>query len=272
MAENEATRFIGKLDVATEFGDFLGGTRILLLEAIAQYGSISQAARHVPMSYKAAWDAIDTMNNLAEESLVVRTTGGRQGGGTQLTEYGKRVIAMYRAIEQEYQLALDRLSQQLGGEAGSVREFQHILRRMNLRTSARNQFACTVSGLREDDVEFEVFLRLNADTEVVAVVTRESVETLELAIGMEVFALMKASAVSLVPMSDLCRGARNQLSGVVSRVHEGSVNCEVVMDMGGGKNLTAVTTRDSVRSLGVEAGKPACATFKSSSIILSVVG
>lgn len=272
MAQSEAIRLIGKLDVATEFGNFLGGTRILLLEAIAQYGSISQAARKVPMSYKAAWDAVDAMNNLAEHPLVARTTGGRQGGGTQLTDYGRRVIAMYRAVEQEYQLALDRLSQQLGGEADNVRQFQQLLRRMRLRTSARNQFACTVSGLREDDVEFEIFLRLNADTELVAIVTRESVETLELTIGTEVFALMKASAVSLLPQTELCQGARNQLSGIVTCVHDGKLNAEVSIDLGDGKSLTAVTTRDRAQQLGIEVGKPVGATFKASSIILSIVG
>jgi molybdate transport system regulatory protein len=277
MAKSKATRLIGKLEVATELGSFLGGTRILLLEAIEEHGSISQAARHVPMSYKGAWDAVDAMNNLAQRPLVERTTGGRQGGGTHLTEYGKRVIAMYRAVEQEYQFALDRLSQQLGTQpgsnAGGVREFQQVLHRMNLRTSARNQFACTVSGLREDDVEYEVLLRLNADTELVATVTRESAETLELAIGVEVFALMKASAVSLIAPPKRRKGdVRNQLSGIVNRVHEGKLNSEVVIDLGDGKNLTAVTTRETVRELGIEEGRPACATFKSSSIILSVVG
>lgn len=69
-----------KLEVETEFGTFLGDTRIRLLEAIAIYGSISQAAKKVPLSYKAAWDAIDNMNNLAEQPLVLRSAGGRQGG------------------------------------------------------------------------------------------------------------------------------------------------------------------------------------------------
>ena len=78
-----------KLEVETEFGAFLGDTRIRLLEAIAIHGSISQAAKKVPLSYKAAWDAIDNMNNLAEQPLVLRSAGGRQGGGTQLTAYGK---------------------------------------------------------------------------------------------------------------------------------------------------------------------------------------
>ena len=78
-------RLRGKLEVDTEFGTFLGDTRIRLLEAIDQHGSISQAAKAVPISYKAAWDAVDAMNNLADQPLVVRSTGGKNGGGTQLT-------------------------------------------------------------------------------------------------------------------------------------------------------------------------------------------
>ena len=67
----------GKLSLDTAMGAFLGDTRIKLLEAIALHGSISQAAKTVPLSYKAAWDAIDAMNNLAPEPLVIRTTGGK---------------------------------------------------------------------------------------------------------------------------------------------------------------------------------------------------
>ncbi|HNO89171.1 MAG TPA: winged helix-turn-helix domain-containing protein, partial [Rhodocyclaceae bacterium] len=87
-------KLVGTLTVDTEFGTFLGDTRIRLLEAIERYGSISQAAKAVPLSYKAAWDAVDAMNNLAEEPLVERSVGGKHGGGTSLTEYGQRVIAL----------------------------------------------------------------------------------------------------------------------------------------------------------------------------------
>ena len=103
-------RLRGTLSVDTEFGSFLGDTRIRLLEAIDKHGSITQAAKAVPLSYKAAWDAIDAMNNLADQPLVLRSTGGRNGGGTQLTEHGRKTIALYRALEEAYQSALDRLS------------------------------------------------------------------------------------------------------------------------------------------------------------------
>ena len=85
---SSSPRLRGKLEVDTELGTFLGDTRIRLLEAIAKHGSISQAAKAVPLSYKAAWDAIDAMNNLAEHPLVTRVTGGRHGGGSTLTLYG----------------------------------------------------------------------------------------------------------------------------------------------------------------------------------------
>ena len=67
-------RLRGTLGVDTEFGSFLGDTRIRLLEAIDKHGSITQAAKAVPLSYKAAWDAIDAMNNLADQPLVLRST------------------------------------------------------------------------------------------------------------------------------------------------------------------------------------------------------
>jgi molybdate transport system regulatory protein len=266
-------RLLGRLEVATELGAFLGDTRIRLLEAIDQHGSITQAARHVPLSYKAAWDAVDAMNNLADQPLVERSTGGKHGGGTVLTEHGRKVIGLYRAVEAEYQIALDRLmSQWAEVDSGNVRAFQQLLRRMALRTSARNQFVCTVSGLREGDVDYEVYLRLDGKNELVAVITRDSAEQLGLEIGMEVVALVKASAVLLHTDEGLRTSARNHLWGTVERVVDGPVNAEVILGMGRGKTVTAVVTRESVATLGLAVGQRACAIFKSSSVILSILG
>jgi len=59
-------RLQARLEVETEAGALLGGARIRLLEAIDKFGSISKAAQRIPMSYKAAWDALDDLNNLAD--------------------------------------------------------------------------------------------------------------------------------------------------------------------------------------------------------------
>jgi molybdate transport system regulatory protein len=273
-SRNTSPRLVSKLEVSTDVGMFLGDTRIRLLEAIDQHGSISQAARHVPLSYKAAWDAVDAMNNLSDAPLVERVAGGRHGGGTVLTDHGRKVIGLYRAVEAEYQIALDRLMSQWGAvdDGAGVRAFQQLLRRMSMRTSARNQFACTVCGLREGDVDYEVYLRLDATHELVAVITRDSAEQLGLVVGMEVMALVKASAVLLLTDEGLRTSARNHLWGTVARITDGPVNAEVILDVARGKTVTAVVTRESVHSLGIEVGQRACAIFKSSSVILSILG
>jgi len=264
-------KLVGKLTVDTEFGSFLGDTRIKLLESIDRYGSITKAAKAVPLSYKAAWDAVDAMNNLAEEALVERSVGGKHGGGTNLTEYGKRLVAMYRAVEQEYQESLNRLAQRMGEDGtGDIRQFQAMLRRMSMKTSARNQFVGTVSSLREGEVSFEVGIRLDETTEIIAIITRESAETLELTIGSEVYAFVKASSVILLTEPNARTTARNHLWGEISRVHEGPVNSEVIIALPGGRNVTAIVTHDSVDSLALNVGTPACAVFKASNVILAV--
>jgi molybdate transport system regulatory protein len=263
-------KLVGKLAVDTEFGAFLGDKRIRLLEAIDRYGSISQAAKAVPMAYKAAWDAVDAMNNVAEQSLLDRSVGGRHGGGTQLTAYGRRLVAMYRAAEEDSQATLERLAARLGdASAADIGHFQALLRRVSMRTSARNQFAGPVTGLREGEVSFEVRLRIDSHHELSAIITRESADNLSLVIGREVHAFVKASSVILTTDRSVRTTARNQLWGEVSRIHAGTVNSDVTLSLPGGRVVAAVVTSDSVDNLGLVVGQPACALFKASSVILA---
>lgn len=266
-----ASRFLARMSLESEIGATLSDTRIRLLEEIGRKGSINQAAKAVPLSYKAAWDAVDMMNNLAPEALVLRVTGGRQGGGTQLTEYGRKMVAMYRALEMEYQAALDRLSERLDAEGDcDIRGFRQLLHRMSMKTSARNQFSGTVSGLRDGGVDYEVRVRLDASTEIVAIITKASAENLGLQIGSEVFALVKSSSVMLATDRALRMTARNQLWGRVVAVHPGPVNNEVTLALPSERSVTCVVTAESCVALGIEPGVEACALFKSSSVILAV--
>lgn len=266
-----ATRFLARMSLDTEVGTALSDTRIRLLEEIEREGSINRAAKAVPLSYKAAWDAIDTMNNLAPEPLVVRVAGGRQGGGTRLTDYGRRIVAMYRALELEYQAALDRLSERLKDvDGGDIQAFQQLMHRMSMKTSARNQFSGTITGLRVGGVDYEVRIQLDPQTEIAAIITRASAENLGLAIGREVFAMVKSSSVMLVTDRAVKLTARNQLWGEVAIVHEGPVNNEVTLALPSGRSVTCVVTADSCADLGIVPGARACAFFKASSVILAV--
>lgn len=270
MDEKLGQRFTGRVSLETGLGVSLGDTRVRLLEAIERLGSINQAARAVPLSYKAAWDAIDTLNNLAPQPLVVRATGGRQGGGTRLTDYGRKIVALYRALEEEYQAALDRVAGRLDQDGpADIQNFRHLLHRLAMKTSARNQFSGVISGLRDGRVDYEVRLALDPGTEIVSVITRASAEHLGLAIGQEVFAIVKSSSVLISTDRGLKLTARNQLWGTVVALHEGSVNDEVTVELPGGRSVTAVVTRGSREALELDLGQPACAVFKSSSVILA---
>ena len=59
---------------------------------LAMLGSITRAAKSAGLSYKAAWDAIDELNNLAQKPLVERVVGGKGGGGARLSSEGERVL------------------------------------------------------------------------------------------------------------------------------------------------------------------------------------
>lgn len=272
MVTQRKPRLQGKLTVDTAFGAFLGDTRIRLLEAIGKEGSISQAAKAVPLSYKAAWDAVDAMNNLAPEPLVVRTTGGKHGGGTELTAYGRRLIGFYRALEQEYQSAVTRLAERMDEVAGGdVAGFRQLLRRMSMKSSARNQFGGPIVELREGTVDCEVRIRLDEQLDITAIVTRESAETLGLKVGREVLAFVKSSSILLLLDAEARTSARNRFSGQVSHIHEGPVNVEVSISLPGGRHVvTAVITHESLEKLGLKVGSTACAVFKASSVFLAV--
>ena len=240
--------------------------RIELLERIAETGSIAAAAKAQGLSYKAAWEAVEAMNNLSCESLVERAAGGRHGGGTALTVRGREVVAGLRRMEDLYRGFL--AAMQAGGE---FEEFLQSLWRFNMRTSARNEFLGRVSAVKTGAVNDEVALDIGAGIELVAIITHESTLNLGLRKGSEAYALIKAPWVILTGAdSALKTSARNRLCGVVSRCQEGAVNAEVVLDLGGGKSIAAIVTNESIKSLGLEPGATACALIKASHIILAV--
>ena len=77
----------------------VGPGKIQLLEALAEQGSITAAAKSLDMSYRRAWLLIDELNRSLAEPAVASATGGQRGGGSELTAAGRRLIDLYRGIE-----------------------------------------------------------------------------------------------------------------------------------------------------------------------------
>ena len=83
----------------------LGPGKVDLLESIDQVGSISEAARQSNISYRRAWNMVDTMNQCFNEPLVNSVAGGKGGGGAALTSFGKKVVEIYRNMESKANMA-----------------------------------------------------------------------------------------------------------------------------------------------------------------------
>lgn len=247
--------------------EFLGGSRILLLEKIAECGSINRAAKAAGISYKTAWEQVDALNNLADRPLVVRVSGGRGGGGTKLTEAGREVVRHYRALQQEHERFLASLDRVL--ESGS--DVFQMLRRIGMQVSARNLWTGKILDVAPGAVNAVVTLELKGGERIVAMVTKESVEALGLASGTEAFAMVKATFVVIArELGNFRLSARNVLRGRVVRLAEGAVNSEVTLELAGGNTVSATITSESVKNLNLRKGDEACAIIKSSSIIVGI--
>ncbi len=245
----------------------ISDVRIALLEKIGDYGSITQAAKAVGISYKTAWDALDAMKNLSGEALVESLSGGKGGGGTRLTEAGHKLVQTYRMIQQEHQRFLSSISEGMD----DFENFYQLIRRLSMKSSARNQFFGKVVTIKGGAVNDEVEIALNGDDRIVATITSESRQNLGLNIGSEVWALVKASWVILATDdSDFKLSVRNRLCGSISRMSRGQVNSEVVVTLPGGNTVCAIVTNDSVSEMALKEGGKVCAIFKASSVILGM--
>ncbi len=89
--------------IVDQAGTFLGEGRIQLLKQIDAHGSITKAAHAMKMSYLKAWKLIQSMNTSSDKPLVIKTSGGKGGGGSKLTEEGKKAIVLYQELNKNCQ-------------------------------------------------------------------------------------------------------------------------------------------------------------------------
>lgn len=235
--------------------------RMALVEAIGELGSISAAARRVGLSYKAAWDAVQALNNLFDGPLVEAAPGGARGGTAQLTPGGQAALAAFRRVQAEMDAALAKLDAGLEAD---------LFWSLGMKTSARNALRGTVTRISSGAVNTEVALRVAEGLEITAVVTAHSVEELGLREGAAAIALIKSSFIVLAKGEGLRTSARNQIEGIVSSREDGPVSSEVRLDIGAGKTLAATITTESAEALEIRPGDRVTALINAPHVILAV--
>ena len=237
--------------------------RIDILRRIGDVGSISEAARGAGVSYKAAWQAIDTLSNPAGEALVDSSVGGAGGGGARLTDAGRRLLAAADEITKARRQVLARLA----GRKGSGVQLIGVAA-LGLRTSMRNQQPCTVKALAARGPMVRVEMLLPDGAALASRITRESAELLALAPGLAVIALCKATAVRIGTGFATGEG-RNQFSGRVARgSRDASGSAEVTLKMDAGLNLVGFADAAS----GLKTGSAALAEVDETAVVISVPG
>lgn len=237
-----------------------------LLEALEATGSINKAARTAGLSYRGAWLLLETACNLANEPLLETATGGAGGGGTRLTAAARGLLEAWRVLHTEQREFLRIQEARLAQVPG----LSGLLRRMSMKTTARNQFAGTVKAVELGPVSASVTISLKSGEDITATMTSAAASRLKLKKGKEAIALIKASAVVLVAdFAGWQLSARNQLAGTVSRIERGAVSSLVVLTLPGGSTITASVTNEGVEALDLKVGGPATAVFKAYSVMVA---
>ncbi len=156
-----------------------GGAEIL--EGISKENSISKAAVTLGMSYRYVWNYIQKIEKAIGESIVETYKGGKSGGGgANLTELGKSLLAEYKQLESYMREVL------------SDPNYWEVI---GLKISARNQLKGRVVSVEKDGITAKVKIELKVPATITAVITKEAVEELDVKVGDEVSAIVKSTEV-----------------------------------------------------------------------------
>ena len=242
---------------------FLLEKRIELLSAIEEHGSISKAAKAVPMSYKSAWEAVDAMNSLSPEPIVYRETGGKDGGGTTITTYGQQLLENYAVLKREHTHFLERLSELTDIQSGAFK----TIGRLSLQISARNQIQAKVVSVECENVNAKIHLKLKSGQVLVSVITKEAVENLHIEERQTVTAIFKSSSVLLTTLRD-AKSEENRLKGVVTKIDTDVDNAKVLVDIGNHDTIVSVMSKVLLEKMELKIGSSVIAVIKANDIML----
>jgi molybdate transport system regulatory protein len=247
------------LDLTHALGHEATDKRVDMLRRIGEVGSISEAARCAGVSYKAAWQAIETLSNLAGQDLVETVVGGSGGGGAQLTTAGRRLLRAADELAIAQRMVMARISAEMDCIGLSS------LAGLALRTSIRNQIPCTVQGMDRMGAAVSVQLALPGGALLRSRITAESAELLSLQAGMPALALCKATAVSIATKIRKISGT-NLLHGIVTRASKLADDREACLRLGCGTQWVGFIAGTSP----LPVDRPAMAAVEESAVAIAL--
>ena len=99
LVHPEELFWVGRLWFFGKNDKLMGPGRVELLEKIQATGSINQAAKLMNMSYKKAWELVNSMNSQTLKPIVITRTGGKEGGGAVISEEAQFLIQLFKEAQ-----------------------------------------------------------------------------------------------------------------------------------------------------------------------------
>ena len=217
-----------------------GGSRLErgqmdLLARIKMYGTLTEAAKTLGISYKTACAWMTALNRAAEAPLVLASHGGTDRGGTIITDLGLDYLQRYDRIQE--------LHQRLQFELEKSVDFASFWERLRMRSCARNHFVGKVETLFGGEVRKLVAIRADSGLLIQSQVLSRSAREMQLLEGGKATAIFKASSVLLEPLGETCKPfppncwvskiveIQEDLEGVEVQLHvEGGVTISCLLD------------------------------------------
>jgi molybdate transport system regulatory protein len=231
-------------DLGKALGHHKTDMRLDILRKLEEAGSISQAARLAGVSYKAAWQALDVLSNIAGTPLVEKNVGGVGGGGARLTQAGKNLLHASSELTQ--------MKDQLMRQTKAYSQVRHSTGKLlGLNTSMRNQFPVVVRGVVKKGPFVRVMFATKGGNVFHSSITATSAELLEIKKDQGLLALCKATAIKIVPQKG--RQPKPSTMGIVIRKSRGTQMGEVSLLIEPGITLAGMCDQLSLIRIGDEA-------------------
>ena len=181
-----------------------------------------------------------------------------------MTAEGLRLIETFNKIEEK----LTRLSRQISN-VGLEGNEELLLFTFGARISTRNVFQTVVQKVKRSGVDVELSLCCARGTIIRAVVTNEAAKELELEPGKKVLALIKAYAITVSAANKANSLCVNNILGIVTRITRAKDKCEIVLDIGDSRSLTAIVAREKLNKLTPKTGVKIRAHFNPENVIIA---
>lgn len=166
-----------------------GGVHVLgkggkeILEAIDRYGSISYASRALGMSYRYVWGYIRKIEEITGRKVVRTVRGGKEGGKTELTDFGRELLGEFRRLEE---FMVDK-----------GKSFEDEWGLLGIKLSARNRISGKIKKVSVEGVAGKVEIEIDTPAILKSLITSEAIREMDLKEGDEVYAIIKSTEIMI---------------------------------------------------------------------------